>query len=50
MTTAQMGALGVEDPLGMIEVGVEPIVATEVEVLLINHCKMQVGKSFCALK
>lgn len=50
MTTAQMGASGDEDPLAMIEVGEEPTVVTGVEARLISHCKMQVGKSCCALK
>lgn len=45
MTTAQMGALAGEDPLAMIEVGVAPTVVTGVEARLINHFKMQVGKS-----
>lgn len=50
MTTAQMGALEDEDPLAMIEVGVAPTVVTGVEARLINHCKMQVGKTCSALK
>lgn len=50
MTTAQMGALEGEDPLAMIEVGVAPTVVTGVEARLINHCKMQVGKSWHALE
>lgn len=45
MTHAQMGALEGEEPLAMIEVGVAPTVVTGVEARLINHCKMQVGKS-----
>lgn len=46
-TTAQTGALEGVDPLAMIEVGVVPTVVTGVEVRLISHCKMQVGKTCC---
>lgn len=49
-TIAQMGALAGGDPHAMIEVGVAPTVVTGVEVRLINHCKMQVGKPGHALK
>lgn len=45
-----MGALEDEDPLAMIEVGAVPTVVTGVEARLINHCKMQVGKTCSALK
>lgn len=48
MTTAPMGALEGVDPLAMIEVGVAPTVVTGVEARLINHYKMQVGKSYHA--
>ena len=45
-----MGASeGVVDPLAMIEVGVAPTVVTGVEARLINHYRMQVGKSYHAL-
>lgn len=50
MTTAQTGASGGVDPLATIEVGAAPTVVTGVEARLINHYKMQVGKSYHALK
>lgn len=50
MTTAPTGASEGVDPLAMIEVGAAPTVVTGVEARLINHYKMQVGKSYHALK
>lgn len=49
MTTAWMGDLEGVDPLATIEVGVAATAVTGAEARLINHCRMQVGKTCCAL-